>query len=191
MISYLRSQNWFVLVTLAIISGALCNVLGDFEIKLPPSMRYVVPFRMIGPIVPAILVALLLTSKGIQAKRLAVRPVLGIDHAAFAFTAAAPALAYVATAQTALALSDLIALRNFIGLLGIAAISGVVFGRHGQWLLPAAYLFASMVAGINDQNRPYDWAWVLQPADSQMAFVVSGVLLVSGLLIREVSNRLR
>jgi hypothetical protein len=146
---------------------------------------------MIGPIVPAILVALLLTSKGIQAKRLAVRPVLGIDRAAFAFTAAAPALAYVATAQTALALSDLIALRNFIGLLGIAAISGVVFGRHGQWLLPAAYLFASMVAGINDQNRPYDWAWVLQPADSQMAFVVSGVLLVSGLLIREVSNRLR
>ena len=191
MISYLRSQNWFVLVTLVIISGALCNVLGDFEIRLPPSMRYVVPFRMIGPIVPAILVALLLTSKGIQAKRLAVRPVLWIDRAAFSLTAAAPVLAYVASAQTALALSDLIALRNFIGLLGLAAISGVVFGRHGQWLLPAAYLFASMVAGINDQNQPYDWAWVLQPAESQVALVVSGILLLSGLLLREVSNRLR
>jgi hypothetical protein len=188
-ISYLRSQNWFILVTLAAISGALCSVLGGFEIKLPPSMRYVVPFRMLGPIVPAILVALLLTSKGIQAKRLAVRPVLWIDRATFALTACAPAIAYLASAQTVLAPSDLVALRNFLGLLGLAAISGVVFGRLGQWLLPAAYLFAAMVAGISDQNQPFDWAWVLQPADNLAALAFAGSLLASGLVLRELSNR--
>jgi hypothetical protein len=188
-ISYLRSQNWFLLVTLAVISAALCSLLGDFEIKLPPSMRYVVPFRMLGPIVPAILVALLLTSKGIQAKRLAVRPVLWIDRATFALTVCAPVIAYLASVQTALTPSDLVPLRNYLGLLGLAAISGVLFGRHGQWLLPAAYLFAAMVAGISDQNQPFAWSWVLQPAENPAALAFAGSLLASGLVFRELSNR--
>ena len=180
---YFKSLNWPKVVLAVSLSSVLCAAYGNLVLKLPPTMTFTLPIRLVGPVVPAIIVSYLFGQSDQQRKILAVRAVRWLDLATFLMTLGISIVIYVAVKHATIDSHDLAVMRNLISLAGIAIISSHVFGRSRNWVLPISLTLATMVAGVDFQNRPLSWAWLLQPYSDGLSILFSASVIVLALVV--------
>jgi hypothetical protein len=73
------------------------------------------------------------------------------------------------------------ALRNFVGFLGFALLSGFLFGGRMAWVLPVVPTITAMTIGNPTGTGPA-WDWPVKLDDNFPAFVVSVVAFFAGLI---------
>jgi hypothetical protein len=82
------------------------------------------------------------------------------------------------------------AVRNFIGFLGLALLSGFLFGGRMAWLLPVVTTLPATTIGNPTGDGP-PWDWPVRIDDNFPAFVVSIILVLSGLATLAAGTRER
>lgn len=74
------------------------------------------------------------------------------------------------------------ALRNFLGILGLALLGGTVAGATISWLLPTAFILAATVLARGPDGQLAPWAWTVQPAGSLVALALGSACAAVGML---------
>jgi hypothetical protein len=118
-----------------------------------------------------------------QRKLLATRSVRWVDMAIYLGSLFLTVLAYVLVKNSTLDIRDLAVLRNIVSLTGLAVLSSHVFGKGRNWILPLGLTLTTMVAGVDFQNRPFGWAWLLHPYDDALASAFSAMILLIALAV--------
>ncbi|MET9290850.1 hypothetical protein [Streptomyces sp. NPDC003077] len=153
-----------------------------------PDFRYLVDFGVpvaaIAPVAYAIVLGTTLFTPMADLELTAAQPMH--RHRALHLTG----LALLAVLLTALPLPAglpfpvfVTAARNAVGYLGLAMISGRLFGSGLAWLLPLGTFGPTLLLGVGRDSTPEWWAWSLPPATDPGAAVIAALLWTAGLLL--------
>ena len=70
--------------------------------------------------------------------------------------------------------------RNFIGWIGLVALSQARLGESRGWILAVAWAGLAIYAGENIRHEIEDWAWSMQPVDNTMSWLIMLILFAAG-----------
>ncbi len=180
---YLRAHAWLPLVAAAtLIAGLMAGVV-DVHFKLPPAGTFDVPVGVLGGILPALLVAYTIAPLDLLKKALSSRRLLILDLILLLSATLLPAICYLAVRWNLASDTDIVAARNYLGLLGLGLSSAATLGYATLRLIPTAMLMISVTAGVADSNQPWPWAWPIHQAGSPGAAIVAMALFALGLAL--------
>lgn len=164
-----------------VVLGVIERLLGTASVRFTGNNSFVVPWAVVVPTVAAAAVALASGSATPELEQLTVRniPRLRLTHAS-AVVLFATITDYLGTRELGGTISSEAAVRNVLGLAGLALLGATIFGAIWAWILPAVIALISLTAGVTDGTAA-TWAWPLANNANSGAWVIAVALLVVGL----------
>ncbi|WP_147339427.1 hypothetical protein [Actinomadura spongiicola] len=141
----------------------------------------VVPFRHFIPIVLAAIVVggLHSSMSEIQSTATSVLRRYEVGYLVCAATAAIVLLG-VAEALATSAASALLVIRGFVVWIGLALLSGRLFGWLTNWLLPVLTVFPLVYYSLDDVGEVRWWNWTGQPSGDAASWLIAATSLAAG-----------
>lgn len=178
-----KATNVYQFTFAAMILLGIGSLLQSWVIEIPPSRMLEVPFAVFTSLPAALMVSYVGAVDSRASSKLAARPLQLIQ-------VGERLICLVCPVTFALILADwspndylLIALRDFLGLWGIASISQLFLNLGASWFPSAALFFASITSGSTGQNVSW-WAWVISPAvnleAAWLALMLGALAMVGG-----------
>ena len=181
---FLRPRSLYSHVAASMAAGAVAAVWGQEKVNIPEVVDAAppIPLAMVMPIIFACIMVVSTASRTETLERSASRRVSLIDAAQILVLFVMVSLILA----VALALSDSSplyggCLRNLIWWVGVACISGFVFGRPLSWAVPAAIFIPMYSFGIDATGATLPWAIPRLPANDTLSWAISGAVLLAGL----------
>lgn len=185
MIWWCKARAVAALSASVVATNALGLLMGNTELPLPVLTGQSGHF-LVGHLITLLPAVMLLHGMGrgdLRTEHVACRPVQAWDAALGAAVAAAAA----AMAAFCYALgTDNIALvlgRNIAGYIGLALLLFPFLGHRIAAVTVAFVPLLCAAAGWSSDGRPAPWAWILYPAGSLVAPLISAVLVIAGILV--------
>ncbi len=183
---FARSRRVFVLLAMSMLVSILVIVFGGFLIGAPSAARggTAIPLVRLSSFAPGVLAVLVLTSQlrnleaaaGAAVRRLETLTLLAV------FVAASLLFLTGSVISAGLQIVPLIS-RALLAWLGLALISGRIFGWRTCWLLPGVVLCVLIYWGFDSVVGAYRWwEFTATGTESVSSSVLSVALLVGGLL---------
>ncbi|WP_242908382.1 hypothetical protein [Actinomadura terrae] len=169
------------------LSFLVITLSGDRSVPLPSVVRSAMLGTPIALIIPLLAAALLIRGliNGLGELELTSARPNRAYAATFAITASLAA-GLLGALLTLSGTQDLgiAAARNYAAFLGLSLISGHFLGSNVATVLPAGYLFGTVLAGRSENPPP--WLWPLADSDDPWALAISMTSLAAGttLLLR-------
>jgi hypothetical protein len=168
----LKAARFFPLGTFALLALTIGAVLQTVTIVIPPSRVLSVPLPVFLSLPAAIVVSFIGANEPKVLSQTAVRNLslrLLLEQAS--------ALGIVTFAALLLANPQpqgnlIAALRDFVGLWGVAAASKMLLPSKTSWFAPFALFASSIVAGTSGQSVSW-WAWPVAPFDDPAAMAAA------------------
>src|SRR5919198_437552 len=179
---FIRSRRLIATAAALVIVNASGVAIGTAELRVTEHSDVAFPWLLFLPLASACLVGLSLRSPLHDFDVTAARALPRWRLTQIAALALPTALAVITLAgQLPGAHSTVAALRNLIGLLGLALLSGRFIAGRLAWLTPSIWLFAATTLGDPRSTLP-PWDWPVRYDNDYGAFLVAALLCVAGLV---------
>jgi hypothetical protein len=164
-------------LTVICIAGA---ALRHVVFTLPDASGFGVPWVTILPLLSACAIGISTRSPMNELEGTAARSLRGLRCAhAGTLVAIAAVLAVPVTVTLPAPASAPAALRNLMGLTGLALLCGRLLGGRLAWILPTVYTLAALTAGATG-GVPHPWAWVLGPDHDEQSLAWAAAFAIAG-----------
>jgi len=137
---------------------------------------------IIGPLAASAVICVTIGSPFGEVEQSLSRPLVGIrlGHLVALLLAASVVLAVAATAWPG-AYVEWRYVRNLVGLTGLGLLFARVLGGRLLWAPPLGFAMLSIFQRGAASGDAADWAWIVQPADREVAALLAIGLLLGGL----------
>ncbi|QKV95269.1 hypothetical protein HUT19_28980 [Streptomyces sp. NA02950] len=185
MIWWFKARAVASLSATVVVTNALGLLMGKTELPLPVLTGQSGHF-LVGHLITLLPAVMLLHGMGrgdLRTEYVACRPVRAWDAvlgAAVAATAAVMAAICYALGADNIAL---VLGRNIAGYIGLALLLFPMLGHRIAAVTVAFVPLLCAAAGWSSDGRPAPWAWILYPADSLVAPLITAVLVLTGVLL--------
>ncbi|WCD87315.1 hypothetical protein KPP03845_103691 [Streptomyces xanthophaeus] len=186
-LAYARSRN-LPRAALAALAVAVATVVFTGTRVDFPDFRYLVDFSIpvaaVAPVAYAVVLGTTFHSPMADLEHTAAQPVQGFRRLHLvALTLLAVVLAALPMLSGLPAEVFAASARNAAGYLGLAVISGRLFGSGLAWLLPLGTFGPTLLLGVGPTGEPELWAWSIRAPGDVPALAVTAALWLTALLL--------
>lgn len=170
MLHYARSRRTAATIAALVVIDSAGLMLRHSVFRFPGSSGFGVPWVTLLPFLSACAIGLSVRSPMNEIEGTAAR---SMRRARLAHAGTILVIAALLTAPTAGTLPPPVslpaALRNLLGLTGLATLCGRFLGGRLSWVLPTAFTLTALTVGASD-GIPRNWAWILAPDLDRMSW---------------------